>query len=65
MTATWNGYPPNPDEHGMHVIASKLGRNPTVFVWNASNQVWEDTGVIGSMTPGEASVYSYIGRVVA
>ena len=65
MTATWNGYPPNPNEHGMHVIASKLGRNPMVFLWSVSHQVWEGMNSNGSMTPNEAANYSYIGRVVA
>lgn len=63
MTAVWNGYPKNPDEHGLHVIASKLGRNPMVFLWNPDSEVWEGMNSNGFMSVAEAALNTYIGSV--
>ena len=59
----WNGYPPNAEEHGMHVIASRLGRNPMVFMWEPERKVWQGMNSNGNMTATEASSYTYIGSV--
>ena len=64
MTATWNGYPPNPDKHGLYVIASKLGRNPTVYKWHHDIGCYEDMNARKVVWPVDMVDMTYLGEVV-
>lgn len=60
---TWNGYPPNPEKSGLHVISSKLGRNPTVYRWHNCLNEWEDLNLGMFFVPEKFSDLTYVGEV--
>ena len=59
----WNGYPPNAEEHGMHVIASRLGRHMTVYKWHYDLECWEDINARQVKYLDDMSDMTYIGSV--
>ena len=64
MTTTWNGYPPNPDKHGLHVFASKLGRHATVYKWYSDIGCYEDINARQVVWPVDMVDMTYLGEVV-
>lgn len=62
MTA-WNGYPKNPDKNGLHILASKLRRNPTVYRWHADIGCYEDINGRTILWPTDVVDMTYYGSV--
>ena len=68
MPGYWDGRPEYSvsSERRMHVLSSRLGRNPTVYYWDPNTQSWENSQTQERLTPAQVTTLgmTYEGTVM-
>lgn len=62
-TQTWNGYPPEPEKIGLHILHDPEHKNTWGMNWSPTHQYWFSFGISNALPPGECASrgWTYLG----